>query len=326
MVKMHSKPLDRWLGVLGIVVGIVYWLVPKNSVTIVLTLMLMFGLLVHPICNFWWIEKRLFRRVWACIVAVAFLVCLGFLAWPSKPLVAPLSQDGKSVMLEKQKKIPLEQDSGPAKPTPAPQMNDQLPRKQASPKPRPETQTPANPPINSSNNEKAAATAINIAPGGFAISGGTVNQPTINTFSDRYPKPGVVPTVTFCVTQHEDATKHQTIITIKTDAEISEPYWWFGFDGPVLEDGTVEIVDAKEPYGTTHGRPPGDRPLPMPRDQIFGAQIALIGNPFGAVRRPLGPTDTVRVTVSSLRPVKIVHIESGSGRAHLDENIVLGCK
>jgi Carboxypeptidase regulatory-like domain len=163
------------------------------------------------------------------------------------------------------------------------------------------------------------------APSGIAIGGGTVNNPTVNnTFSDRFPRPGVVPKVAMCVSDPE-ATKK--VITIKTDTSISAPYWWFAFDGPVSEP-SVELLDAKEPYGSTNGRltPEQAATLNTTVDRVVGVQINAIGNPLGGPWRPLEPTDTVRITITSKQPVRIVNVEPGSQTQHLDEQIVFNCK
>jgi hypothetical protein len=47
---------------------------------------------------------------------------------------------------------------------------------------------------------------------------------------------------------------------MKTDIAISEPAWWFLFDGPVLE----ATADAEsKPFGYMHAHPPQDK---LPND------------------------------------------------------------
>jgi hypothetical protein len=78
-----KKPIDTWLQLGGIFVGIVFFLVPsKTPLLIVGLLVLCFCLLVHPIWNFWWIEERRARRIAALALLVIGLVRVGEVAWP----------------------------------------------------------------------------------------------------------------------------------------------------------------------------------------------------------------------------------------------------
>jgi len=80
-----KKPIDRWLGFLGIVVALVLYLVPdKTPAIVVICISGMFGLLIHPVWNFWWIEARLWRKVSAIVVLAWALFRLGKISWPSK--------------------------------------------------------------------------------------------------------------------------------------------------------------------------------------------------------------------------------------------------
>jgi uncharacterized protein YoxC len=77
-----EKPIDRWLGIGGIAVAIVLFLIPKTPPVVVSSLVLMFGLLIHPICHFWWIEDKPWRRWAATALLVVALWYLGKAAWP----------------------------------------------------------------------------------------------------------------------------------------------------------------------------------------------------------------------------------------------------
>jgi hypothetical protein len=84
------KPIDRWLGLFATAVGVgVNWM-PKTPVFLIGSFALIFLLLIHPVWNFWWIEKSSFRR-WPALITLAFCIfLLGYFAWPN-PL-APVSQ------------------------------------------------------------------------------------------------------------------------------------------------------------------------------------------------------------------------------------------
>jgi len=68
---------------LGIgVVGVLLWLLEKTPLTITAALLLIFGMAVHPIWNFWWIEKTHTRRIIALSLVVIILFGLGYEIWP----------------------------------------------------------------------------------------------------------------------------------------------------------------------------------------------------------------------------------------------------
>jgi hypothetical protein len=77
-----AKPIDRWLSLLGIAVGLLLFLVPKNRTTDVIFLVIVFGLLTRPIWNFWWIEHALWRRLLTLAFFAAILMLIGLWSWP----------------------------------------------------------------------------------------------------------------------------------------------------------------------------------------------------------------------------------------------------
>jgi hypothetical protein len=83
-----KKPVDTWLGLFGVAAGIVFFLVPKHPVVIIVSVVLIFLLLFHPLWNFWWIERSTLRRMVALIVLVALLAVLGAWTWPKSSLIS----------------------------------------------------------------------------------------------------------------------------------------------------------------------------------------------------------------------------------------------
>ncbi len=77
-----TKPIDRWLGFVTLAVSIVYGFIPKTPVTTVFWLVVVFGLLLHPVWNFWWIEDSPRRRGAALTVLCGILVGIGIAYWP----------------------------------------------------------------------------------------------------------------------------------------------------------------------------------------------------------------------------------------------------
>lgn len=82
--KGPPKPIDRWLTIVGFVMGAALYLAPKTPAIVVGLLVMMFVLLFHPLWNFWWVEKTWRRRSLALAVLVIVLCWLGWIAWPPK--------------------------------------------------------------------------------------------------------------------------------------------------------------------------------------------------------------------------------------------------
>ena len=77
-----EKPIDRWLGIGGIAVAIILYLMPKTPTIVIGSLLLMFALLAHPLWNFWWIEAKLWRKATATLLLIVVLCYVGHVAWP----------------------------------------------------------------------------------------------------------------------------------------------------------------------------------------------------------------------------------------------------
>ena len=79
-----NKPIDRWLGLAGAASGGVFFLITKTPLTVIATLVLIFGLLIHPIWNFWWIEDAPWRRYLSITLFCFSLILIGWYVWPSQ--------------------------------------------------------------------------------------------------------------------------------------------------------------------------------------------------------------------------------------------------
>ena len=67
----------------GIAIGIIFFLAPKTPAVIIVCLILIFLLLLHPLWNFWWIErKRGLQFLSICILGVC-VAFWGFFIWPT---------------------------------------------------------------------------------------------------------------------------------------------------------------------------------------------------------------------------------------------------
>jgi hypothetical protein len=85
-----KKPIDRWLGLVSIAVGVIFFLLPKTPPVILLSLALVFLLIVHPVWNFWWIENSRTRRFVSLTSLAVVLALVGWVIWP-KPSSQPKS-------------------------------------------------------------------------------------------------------------------------------------------------------------------------------------------------------------------------------------------
>jgi len=73
-------------------VGLVTYLIPEKSPSvIVFCLVVMFGLAAHPVWYFWWVEKKLWRRLAALGFTGAALLYLAYRSWPSPPQIIEIT-------------------------------------------------------------------------------------------------------------------------------------------------------------------------------------------------------------------------------------------
>jgi hypothetical protein len=83
MVK-PNKPIDIWLALGAVVVGVLFYWIEKTPVTLVGSLLLILVLMIHPIWNFWWIEKTYGRRICVISLFIVLLIIFGYVYWPSR--------------------------------------------------------------------------------------------------------------------------------------------------------------------------------------------------------------------------------------------------
>ena len=168
-----------------------------------------------------------------------------------------------------------------------------------------------------------------------------------NTFSDRFPRVGIVPWVTFCIQPSKlIESGYETVITARTDTEITFPFWAFFFDAPVV-DAKVDMRDPNhEPLASSAGHPlqlglqteplstlpvasrlfiSADQSLGISTDNIIRVQVACIGQPFSGMCRPWGPKDDLKINVQSKAPIKPIAIASGYGTEFLPEHMAIEC-
>jgi hypothetical protein len=81
---MRQKPIDRWLALVGIAVGVLCFLLPKTELVIALSVITLFVVLVHPTWNFWWIEKSFARRTTSLLCVAICCAGIGYIVWPKR--------------------------------------------------------------------------------------------------------------------------------------------------------------------------------------------------------------------------------------------------
>ena len=167
------------------------------------------------------------------------------------------------------------------------------------------------------NKNQTGSTAI--ALNGIAIAGpATVNNPTVNNFG-----PPVLPTpnVKVCVTpaKQKSSELFETKITLKSDGQITRPWFFFFFDGPV-ENGTAQM--ERGVYGCNC--PMRAEKLPNP-ERSFGFRTTSI-NMGTNIWYP--NDEPISVTVPSKTPVTLINVLAGGGDnpdISLPENLVMTC-
>lgn len=169
----------------------------------------------------------------------------------------------------------------------------------------------------SDNNVNGNQTAI--ALNGIAIAGpATVTNPTVNNFG---PPPLPTPTVKICVTPSKKKSSElfETKITLKSDVQITRPWFFFFFDGPI-ENGTAQM--ERGIFGCNC--PMRAEKMPNP-ERSFGFRTTSI-NMGSNVWYP--NDEPITVTVPSKTPVNLMRVLSGGGDnpdVPLPENLVFTC-
>jgi len=84
------------------------YLLPRTPPYIIVSLVVIFGLLFHPIWYFWWIEEALYRRLSALVLMVICLCLLGYIVWPvtERPAEKPEQATVQEIPSAVAKKIP----------------------------------------------------------------------------------------------------------------------------------------------------------------------------------------------------------------------------
>jgi hypothetical protein len=83
--KIREKPIDRWLGLASAAAGIILFLVPKTPLIAVVLSFVVFALMVHPLLNFYWIEKTKTRKLIAILFWTVSCIVIGRVAWTTIP-------------------------------------------------------------------------------------------------------------------------------------------------------------------------------------------------------------------------------------------------
>jgi len=285
---MPRKPIDLWLFIGSLVAGIILYVLPKTPLVIIVLLTASFLLLIYPVWNFWWIEKAIWSRILALGVVALALAGIGYSSWPIPPQqIAEIKQPET-----KQPEI---------KPPPSPAVSDSKPKpnKQAKPQPKPEPSKSEPPksesPGASAQKQETPPPQILNAPGGFAIGGGTVINPTVNNLAPPDPKFSV--SVVEIPTSPEDSAKYKMRVIIKTDREADIPPILAVFDGPYLKA-----------HMSVHGRGSGSgADIMYFKGKSDGVEYPWAQFALGAPGK-LRPDGEIHIDVEADNPIKLRQI------------------
>jgi hypothetical protein len=85
VAEIENKPIDRWLSLFALAVAVALYLLPRTELVIIGCCVLIWGSLIRPFVNFWWIEDLKWRQLLAVIVLTGGVVGLGLNIKPEKP-------------------------------------------------------------------------------------------------------------------------------------------------------------------------------------------------------------------------------------------------
>jgi hypothetical protein len=156
-------------------------------------------------------------------------------------------------------------------------------------------------------------------PNGICIGGDNSGSAKVENYNGIYPPPNVTPTIFICAKPSIlEGDIYKTTFVFKTDTEISNPAWWFLFDGPVID---VDVSASPKVIGFMHSHPPCDK-IPM-CDRSLGITLNNIGG-LGS-QLPWGPTTAFTAVVTSKQPVNLLEEHGRSMDKPLNENYVKKC-
>lgn len=156
-------------------------------------------------------------------------------------------------------------------------------------------------------------------PNGICIGGDNNGSAKVENYNGIYPPPNITPTISICAKPSiQEGAIYKTTFVFKTDTEISNPAWWFLFDGPVID------VDVSAPsvIGFAHSHPPCDK-IPM-CDKSLGITLSNIGG-LGS-QLPWGPTIPFTAVFTSKQPIRLLEEYGRSMDRPLNENFVAKCE
>jgi hypothetical protein len=78
-----TKPIDTWLQLVGVAVGIFCFLFAKTPLSVTLCAIAIFVLLIHPVWNFWWVENYRGRQIFLTFWLAVGCCLVAYLAWPN---------------------------------------------------------------------------------------------------------------------------------------------------------------------------------------------------------------------------------------------------
>lgn|GEM_PF-2845955 len=78
-----QKPIDSWLQLGGIAIGILLFLFAKTPLSVALCALAIFVILIHPVWNFWWISNYRPRQILFLFLLAVGCCLIGYKAWPT---------------------------------------------------------------------------------------------------------------------------------------------------------------------------------------------------------------------------------------------------
>lgn len=219
-----SKPVDRWLGLFALAVGVALYLLPKTEPVIIGCCILIWGSLVHAVLKFWWVEDHKWRQILAAMLLTVGVVLLGLNIRPEESHERQEERKGEGISA-------------------VPPMVKNEPSQSTQPAPGHGTDESRD-----STPSQATTTHVGDSIGNLARLGWTVKNPAVFEISAK-PLPNMQESAVYFRALHKAFRLH-----FQQVSSVAGLHFLAGSDCVGIEIGASDIEDVSELGGITNLR------------------------------------------------------------------------